>query len=71
MLVVSDPPQGKVDHQGVADALGLEVDDASPKIRFPAPEVLRAGDAVRAVPFAHLLNDTGLRVAVVDGHHLA
>ncbi|MEQ1858148.1 MAG: hypothetical protein ABL963_16965 [Longimicrobiales bacterium] len=71
MLVVSDPPQGKVDQQGVAEALGLEVDDTSPKIRFAAPEVLRAGDAARAIPFAHLLRDTGLRVVVVDGDQLA
>lgn len=71
MLVVSDPPHGKVDHQAVADVLGLHVTDTSPKIGFPAPEVLRASDAARAVPFAHLLNDAGLRVAVIDGEDLA
>ena len=71
MLVVSDPPHGKVDHQAVADVLGLHVTDTSPKIGFAAPEVLRSSDAARAVPFAHLLNDTGMRVAVIDGEDLA
>jgi hypothetical protein len=71
MLVVSDPPHGKVDHQAVADVLGLDVTDTSPKIGFGAPEVLRPSDEARAVPFAHLLNDAGLRVAVIDGEDLA
>jgi hypothetical protein len=71
MLVVTDPPQGKVDQQAVSEALGLALADTSPKIRFAAPEVLRAGDAARAVPFAHLLSDAGLRVVVIDGAHLA
>ena len=70
-LVVADPPHGKVDHQAVADVLGLELADASLKIGFTAPEVLRASDPARAVPFAHLVRETGLSVAVIDGADLA
>lgn len=71
MLVVSDPPHGMVDHQAVADVLGLELDDASPKIRFGAPELMRAADAARVLPFSHLLSDAGLRVVVIEGAALA
>lgn len=60
-----------VDHQAVAEAIGLEVEDASPKIRFGAPEVLRASEPARALPFAHLLADAGLKVVLVDGAELA
>jgi hypothetical protein len=70
-LVVSDPPHGQVDHQAVADALGLELANASLKVGFGAPEVLRCADPARAVPFAHVLAETGLRVSVVDGAELA
>lgn len=71
MLVVSDPPHGIVDHQAVADVLGLELDDASPKIRFGAPELMRAADPARVLPFSHLLSDAGLRVVVIEGEALA
>lgn len=70
-LVVSDPPHGNVDHEAVADVLGLEVADASLKIGFGAPEVLRASDAARALPFAELLREAGLSLAVLDGEALA
>jgi hypothetical protein len=69
-LVVSDPPHGRVDHQAVADALGLELASASLKIGFAAPEVLRCADPARAAAFAHLMGETGLRVGVVDGADL-
>ena len=68
--MVSDPPHGMVDHQAVADAIGLDVEDTSPKIRFGAPEVLRASEPARALPFAHLLSDAGLKVVLVDGIEL-
>lgn len=71
MLVVTDPPHGMVDHQAVADVLGLDHADASPKIRFGAPEIMRASEPARALPFAHLLSDAGLKVVVVDGHELS
>jgi hypothetical protein len=71
MLVVSDPPHGTVDHQAVAEALGLELADTSPKIRFGAPEVMRASEPGRAIPFSHLLSDGGLKVVVIDGAELA
>jgi len=70
-LVVSDPPHGRVDHQAVADALGLELANASLKVGFSAPEVLRCAEPARGVPFAHVLEETGLRVSVVDGAELA
>ncbi|MGE0158579.1 MAG: hypothetical protein AB7T31_04150 [Gemmatimonadales bacterium] len=70
-LVVTDPPHGRVDHQAVADALGLELPNASLKIGFSAPEVLRCADPSRAVPFAHVLGEAGLRVGVIDGAELA
>jgi len=60
-----------VDHQAVAEAIGLEVEDTSPKIRFGAPEVLRASEPARALPFAHLLADAGLKVVLVEGRELA
>jgi hypothetical protein len=60
-----------VDHQAVADALGLELATASLKVAFGAPEVLRCADAARAVPFAHVLGEAGLRVSVIDGAELA
>ncbi len=71
MLVVADPPHGMVDHQAVADALGLELDHTSPKIRFGAPELMRAAEAARVLPFSHLLRDAGLRVVVIEGEALA
>jgi hypothetical protein len=70
-LVVTDPPHGRVDHQAVADALGLELASASLKIGFGAPEVLRCADSARAVPFAHVLGDAGLCVNVIEGAELA
>ena len=70
-LVVSDPPHGRVDHQAVADALGLQLANTSLKIGFSGPEVLRCCDAARAVAFAHVLGDAGLRVNVVEGAELA
>jgi hypothetical protein len=69
-LVVSDPPHGRVDDQAVADALGLELQSASLKVGFGAPEVLRCAEPARAAAFAHLLGETGLRVSVIDGAEL-
>jgi hypothetical protein len=60
-----------VDHQAVADAIGLEVQDTTPKIRFAAPEILRAAEPTRALPFAHLLADAGLTVVLIEGDELA
>ncbi len=60
-----------VDHQAVAEAIGLEVEDTSPKIRFGAQEVLRASEPARALPFAHLLADAGLKVVLVEGGEVA
>jgi len=70
-LVVSDPPHGRVDHQAVADALGLELANASLKIGFAAPELMRCAERARALPFAALLSDTGMNVKVIDGADLA
>jgi hypothetical protein len=70
-LVVSDPPHGRVDHQAVADALGLEPANASLKIGFAAPEVMRCSERPRALPFAELLSETGMNVKVIDGADLA
>ena len=60
-----------VDHQAVSDAIGLEVQDTTPKIRFAAPEILRAAESARALPFAHLLADAGLNVVLIEGDELA
>jgi hypothetical protein len=71
-LVVTDPPHSsRVDHQVVADALGLELANTSLKIGFSAPEVLRCAERARSLPFAHLLTDAGLKVSVLDGADLA
>lgn len=71
ILVVTDPPHEKVDHDGVAALLELDVEDAKLKLGFPAPEVLLAADPRPAVDFAEALRNLGLRVAVVDGRELA
>ena len=70
-LVVSDPPHGRVDAQAVADALGLDLPNANLKIGFGAPEVFRYADRTRALSFAHVLSDAGMRVRVVEGAELA
>jgi hypothetical protein len=70
-LVVTDPPHSsRVDHQVVADALGLELANTSLKIGFSAPEVVRSSEPARALPFAHLLTEAGLKVSVIDGADL-
>ena len=55
----------------MADALGLEPANASLKIGFAAPEVMRSSDRARALPFAEMLSDTGMNVKVIDGEDLA
>lgn len=69
-LVISDPPHGRVDPQVLADALGLDLPNASLKLGFGAPEILRCADPARARSFAELLTDAGLHVSVVDGAEL-
>ena len=71
-LVVGDPPHSsRVDHQALADALGLELATMSLKIGFSAPEVFRCAERARALPFAHLLADAGFKVTVIEGNELA
>jgi hypothetical protein len=60
-----------VDHQAVADLLGLDVQAMRLKIGFPAPEVLAATDPEPAREMADRLHATGLRVASFDGSELS
>jgi hypothetical protein len=55
----------------VADVLGLEQGNASLKIGFAAPEVMRCSERARALAFAEVLSDTGMNVKVIDGADLA
>lgn len=70
-LVVSDPPHGDVDLGSVAAALGLDVEHARLKVRFPAPEILAASDEGRARELVTTLDRTGMHVTLIDGHDLA
>jgi hypothetical protein len=70
ILLVSDPPHGTVDHQAVAEILGLDDRDAVPKLDFAAPEIFVAWEAARATEMARDLRAAGVRLATIEGIEL-
>ena len=59
ILVVSNPPHQSVDHETVAEILGLSVNDVRLKTSFPAPEVLASSDPAGATEVARALETEG------------